>query len=189
MLEAYIDFVKALFPSISPYVQENAKQSVRQFYYRRSEFPCFAANDFEVLSQGDIVSGINFRRINDEGEEEAFLTDGLVISNTCDIDHDNQVLIAPFFPIEQLTGINADTLKNNMIYSLLYFPDVRYSKNVGDLSLMSPFPKKRVLEKLECGDIKRLFSLNVVGYYLLISKITVHLLRPEDAEIQKKRKI
>jgi hypothetical protein len=186
MLEEYIDFVKSLFPCISPYTQERAKECIRQFYILRSEFPCFTAVHIPDLNQGDIISKLPFRRYDDEGDEEEYVTDGLIISNSCDIENDNQILIAPFFPISEL-GLDLKNLKNNAYFSLLFFPDNRYSNHVADLSLISPFPKKVIQNKLDAGSITKKFSLNQVGYYLLISKITVHLLRPEDTTVQSLR--
>jgi len=183
MLEEYIDFVTSLFPCISPYIQEKAKESIRQFYTLHTEFPCFTPNLIPDLNQGDIVSTLPFRRYDNEGDEKDYLTDGLIISNSCDIENDEQILIAPFFPISEL-GFDRKTLKKNVYFSLLFFPDNRFSNHVTDLSLFSPFQKKIIKNKLADGTITKKLSLNQVGYYLLISKITVHLLRPEDKTVQ-----
>jgi len=186
MLEEYIDFVASLFPCINPYTQERAKECIRQFYILRSEFPCFTTVDIPDLNQGDIVSALPFRRYNDEGEEEEYITDGLIISNSCDIENDDQILIAPFFPIADL-GLDLKNLKNNAYFNLLFFPDNRYASHAADLSLISPFPKKVIQDKILAGSFTKKHSLNLVGYYLLISKITVHLLRPEDKTVQSLR--
>ena len=66
MLEEYIDFVKSLFPCISPYTQERAKECIRQFYILRSEFPCFTTLNIPDLNQGDIISQLPFRRYDAE---------------------------------------------------------------------------------------------------------------------------
>ena len=188
MLSKYIDFVTSLFPSISPYVQEQAKFSIKQFYDINKTFSCFTKFIDEDLLQGDIITQIPFVKINDDGEEEEFVTDGLIISNSCDIENDKYILIAPFIPVENLEEFeDINALKNNTIYRLLYFPDCNYSQSVADLALISSFPKNRILEKLKNKEIIRKYSLNQIGYYLLISKLTVHLLRPEDKTIQKIR--
>jgi hypothetical protein len=183
MLQAYIDFVQALFPNISPYVKDNAKESIRQFYINKKEFLCFTGNCMPQLGQGDIIGSLPFHYYNDAGDENEYITDGLVLSNSCDVENDHQILIAPFIPINSLK-LDAANLKNNLYYSLLYFPDYRYSNSVADLSLISPFSKNLILNKLADGMITKKYSLNLIGYYLLISKITVHLLRPEDIDIQ-----
>lgn len=186
MLEEYIDFVKSLFPCISPYTQERAKECIRQFYILHSEFPCFTGTNIPDLNQGDIISELPFRRYNEVGDEEEYVTDGLIISNSCDIENDDQILIAPFFPIADL-GLDLNNLKNNAYFNLLFFPDNRYAAHVADLSLLSPFPKKVIQDKIFAGALTKKHSLNQVGYYLLISKITVHLLRPEDMTVQSLR--
>ncbi|GHV83364.1 hypothetical protein AGMMS50212_07070 [Spirochaetia bacterium] len=186
MLDGYIDFVASLFPSISTNIKESAKESILQFYTRHKEFPCFTDDNIADINQGDILKNIPFRIYNQNGEEMEYINDGLVISNSCDIENDDQILIAPFFPIQSL-NIDITALKNNIYYKLIYFPDKRYADKVADFSLMSPFPKKLLLNKISTGKVTKLFSLNLIGYYLLISKITVHLLRPEDSGVQKCR--
>jgi len=188
MLEGYIDFVKSLFPCISPYSQSSAKESIRQFYAFHTEFQCFSNNDISGLNQGDIISNIPFKMYDTFGDERQYNADGIIISNSCDIENDDQILIAPFFPIDEI-GLDLSNLKNNLYFRLLFFPDQRYFSSVADLSLISPYPKKLILEKISEGFINRKFSLNQVGYYLLISKITVHLLRPEDLSVQSCREI
>ena len=187
MLEEYIDFVKSLFPCISPYSQERAKDCIRQFYTLNSDFPCFTIKDIPELNQGDIISSLPFRRYNIDGDEEEYVTDGIVISNSCDIENDDQVLLAPFIPITVLE-LDKSAIKKNIIFNFLFFPDNRYSEHVADLSLISPFPKNILQQKIESGSITKKHSLNQIGYYLLISKITVHLLRPEDTSVQSQRK-
>ena len=188
MLKQYIDFVTSLFPSISPYTQEQAKKSINQFYETNKKFICFTNFNESFLAQGDIVTNIPFLLIDDDGEENEFITDGLIISNTCDIENDKNILIAPFFPIDEFSQyININSLQNNTIYRLVFFPDDKYSKKFADLSLISPFPKKKILEKINKKEIEKKYSLNTIGYYLLISKLTIHFLRPEDKYVQSLR--
>jgi hypothetical protein len=138
------------------------------------------------LIQGDIIKEVPFRKYDDNGQEEEYISDGLIVSNSCDIENDTQVLIAPFIPIDKLS-LDMSALKNNSYYSLLYFPDSRYSDKVADLNLLSPYPRKLILDKIAVGKIIKIFSLNLIGYYLFISKITVHLLRTEDSNVQSQR--
>jgi hypothetical protein len=188
MLDAYIDFIKELFPSINPYTAEQAKASLRQFYERHKEFVCFTRDVFDELSQGDIIGELPFRTYNDEGEETEYSTLGIVLSNSCDIDNDNQILIAPLIPVKSMK-LDIGSIKNNTYYSLLSFPDYRLSEYVADLNLITPFPKILVSKTLKEKKEMKKYSLNLIGYYLLISKITVHFLRPEDSGTQKRRKI
>ena len=126
MLTKYIDFVTSLFPSISPYIQEQAKFSIKQFYKTNNNFSCFTKFNDDVLLQGDIITQIPFILINDDGEEEEFITDGLIISNTCDIENDKNILVAPFIPIENMEGVeDINSLKNNLIFFTLLHKKAR----------------------------------------------------------------
>jgi 3'-phosphoadenosine 5'-phosphosulfate sulfotransferase (PAPS reductase)/FAD synthetase len=188
MLGPYIDFVASLFPCISPYTQENAKNALSQFYSNGKKFQCFTSVKFDGICQGDIVSSLPFEITDDDGEIYEHKGPALIISNSCDIENDKQFLAAPLFRIEEL-DVDEYTLKNNMYYRLLYFPDEIYRDFIFDLGLIQPFSTPAFDNALKEGRIRILHSLNTVGYYLLISKITVHLLRPEDVGVQTLRMI
>jgi len=49
-----------------------------------------------------------------------------------------------------------------------------------DFSQMNTYSKNLILNGIEDGKIKRLFSLNQIGLYLFIIKLTVFLMRKED---------
>jgi hypothetical protein len=186
MLGPYIDFVSSLFPAINPYTQKSAKKALEQFYQNGKEFKCFTTVHFDGLCQGDIINELPFSLINDDDEIYELKRPAIIISNSCDIENDEMLLAAPLIDIEELS-IDETTLRNNRFFRLLYFPDEVYKDYVVDLGLISPFPIDKIDKAIREGKIIRSLSLNLVGYYLLISKITVHLLRPEDSMVQSLR--
>ena len=186
MLGPYIDFVASLFPCISPYTQESAKSALEQFYSHGKRFSCFTSDQIKGLSQGDIISSLPFEIIGEDGSLYELNTSACILSNSCDIENDKTLLAAPVLDITRL-DIDKENLKNNRYYRLLYFPDQIFTDIVVDLGLMMPFYTPAVQKSLKSGRIIKIHSLNLVGYYLLISKLTVHFMRPEDKDVQSSR--
>lgn len=179
----FIDFVTTLFPSINPYTQDQAKRSMEQFYTKGQTFSCFNSRKLGGICQGDIIDEITFLKINETGDVLQYTGQGIVLSNSCDIENDDYIILAPFYPITA-TGFSPskiEALKKNQLYGFMYFPDMSEPDIYADFSQIQSFPKKILKDK------KRLYSLNLIGFYLLICKLTIHFLRPEDTEVQKSR--
>ncbi len=179
----FIDFVTTLFPSINPYTQDRAKRSMEQFYTKGQPFSCFNSNGLEGICQGDIVDEITFLKIKETGEVLRYTGLGIVLSNSCDIENDDYILLAPFYPIEA-TGFSPqkiEALKKNQLYGFMYFPDMSKPDIYADFSQIQSFPKNILKNKT------RIYSLNLIGFYLLICKLTIHFLRPEDTGVQNSR--
>ena len=56
-----------------------------------------------------------------------------------------------------------------------------------DFEYMGTYNKSLILNGIRNNQIKRLASLNQLGYYFFIIKLTVYLMRKEDRETQKER--
>lgn len=188
MMPEFIDFTKSLFPSIDPYIAKEVKNSLKQFEENGGRYKCFTRCSFSFLSQGDIIDKLKFVKVNADGEIIKKELKALLLSNTCDAENDNVLLFAPLIPLINLK-VNKDTLKKNRIYKLLYFPGHRYDDYVVDLSLVSSFSKELINKLLESEIIKKEASLSDFGYYLFLTKLTVHFMRPEDKEVQKMREV
>lgn len=188
MMPEFIDFTKSLFPSIDPYIADEVKESLKQFEENGSRYKCFTNCSFSFLSQGDILDKLKFIKVNEEGHIIEKELKALLLSNTCDAENDDVLLFAPLIPLTNLK-VNHDTLKKNRIYKLLYFPGHRYNNYVVDLSLVSSFSKVLVNKLLEKEIIQKEASLSDFGYYLFLTKLTVHFMRPEDTKVQKMREI
>ena len=164
------------------------QSALEQFYSHGKRFSCFTSAQIEGLSQGDIIASLPFEIIVEDRSLYKLNTSACIVSNSCDIENDKTFLAAPVLDITRL-DVDKENLKNNRYYRLLYFPDEIFSDIVVDLSLMMPFYTLAVQKSLESGRIKKIHSLNLVGYYLLISKLTVHFMRPEDKTVQSSRSI
>ncbi|WP_342570650.1 hypothetical protein MKY85_20630 [Paenibacillus sp. FSL R5-0749] len=179
-------FVEELFPSISPYTREEVKRSIRQFETLGRHTKFCLAQPFEFLSQGDIIGNIPFVRFNEKGEQSTLSTKGMLISNTCDAENDDSILFAPLVPLSKITG-DIHAMKNNLNYRLLYIPDADLDDYIVDLSLVNSYSRKLIEGGMTAGKIQKFSSLNKLGYYLFLSKLTVHMMRPEDSGVQSMR--
>lgn len=186
MLTDFVKFVEELFPSISPYTREEVKRSIRQFETLGRHTKFCLAQPFEFLSQGDIIGNIPFVRFNEKGEQSTLSTKGMLISNTCDAENDDSILFAPLVPLSKITG-DIHAMKNNLNYRLLYIPDADLDDYIVDLSLVNSYSRKLIEGGMTAGKIQKFSSLNKLGYYLFLSKLTVHMMRPEDSGVQSMR--
>ncbi|OJF76359.1 MAG: hypothetical protein BKP49_07770 [Treponema sp. CETP13] len=187
--EEFITLVKELFPSIDPYIAANVKNSVQQFYKDGKTFSCYNASALKGITQGDIISNVTFAIIDSEGEIATYRTAGLVLSNSCDIENDDYILLAPFEPINQLgfDQSQINELKMNTLYGYIYFPDVSEEQVAVNLSRICALPKKIIRNSLKNKTMEIKHSLNLVGFYLLLCKLTIHFMRPEDTDLQNER--
>lgn len=195
-LSGFIEFVTALFPCINPYTSEKAKTALIDYAEHNSRakeerpsFSCFRSAPFGFLAQGDIFDSIPFEYVNENGEEVTARFKALLISNTCDADHDENLTFAPFFNISIFGQKRFADIKLNTNFKLLCFPDSGFDDYVADLSKLKSFPKSIVIDALENDKLHKLYSLNTFGYYLFLTKLTVHLMRPEDNGVNADRNL
>ena len=186
---SFIDFVTNLFPSISPYVQEQTKSSLEQFYEHGKTFECYNVRNLGGICQGDIIENVSFPKFDDEGNFLISNRTVLVISNSCDIENDDTISVAPFYTFAE-AGFNRaqiSELQKNVIYNKIYFPDVSEEPVFADLSMIQSLPKSYFIKALENRTMNIKYSLNMVGYYLFLCKLTIHFMHPEDKDLQDNR--
>lgn len=78
-------------------------------------------------------------------------------------------------------------MKKNRVIDYMYIPDGSMMGRFVDFEIMNTFNKDLILHGLESGKLRRIASLNQLGYYFFVIKVTVYLLRKEDADTQKER--
>ncbi len=187
MMSEFIDFVTELFPSIRPYTKEQVKASIQQFDRSGVQRNFSMHSALPYLAQGDIFGdAIPFFKQDKDGNLSVLRTKAILLSNTCDSERDDVLIFAPLIPIKDLK-LDEHAIKSNQIYRLLYFPDPIISNYVVDFSLLNSFSRQLFEEQLKQGNFKKTLSLNDLGYYLFLCKLTIHLMRPEDGEVQKTR--
>lgn len=188
MIPEFIDFCKELFPSITPYTKEQAKQAMKQFEDIEGPVLCRTCSTFDLL-QGDIFSEIPFFYTDENGELKVIRRKAQLLSNTCDASRDDLLLFAAIHPLSDIHN-NASMVSNivrNKRYSAFYLPDRVLKDDYVDFELINSMSREAFLRLYKEQKVKRIASLTMVGYYMLICKLTVFFMRPEDIEVNSDR--
>ena len=181
MLREFIDFVESILPAVSPDTKNAAKEAIAQFEGKGEKLKYMTLRPLKELSQGDILSKIPFSYFGDDWEQKYFVTEALVLSTSCHIDQKNSVVLVPVFPLEKFEG-NIQELKKNKIFDYMYIPDGIMSDKYIDFEYMNTYSKKLIMLGFEKDKVCRIGSLNQLGYYFFIVKLTVYLMRKEDRD-------
>ena len=190
MLAEFVELVSELFPSVDP---KTAARCLGQL--TRADFDpgkLFRPEHFDHLTQGDIVDPVQFVTTDEDGGELEYAGPGLLLSNTCDADHEPHVIFAACYPLDLFLGENVtdeNTLRSNRVYNLLYLPLLGADSRgvIADLSLVHSHSRGFVSRCLQQGSAIKVCSLSMWGFYLLLAKITIHLMRPEAREVDRGR--
>ncbi|MFQ9545969.1 MAG: hypothetical protein ACLR02_13220 [Clostridium sp.] len=199
-MNAFIDLVRDIFPaSIPPFTAEKAKEALKQFRKEQKfgeqsiglgkEYDFFDMKSVDFLRQGDIIDGLNFFYLNSNGEIKILKNiKGILLSNTCDASRDKYLHFAPLLPIDNLLQEFTDdekknnflnNLHNNTIFRYICFPHKDLDKYAVNLNLINNIPIEIVNKNIKDGVFKKEYSLNTIGFYFLLCKLTVYFMREE----------
>lgn len=78
-------------------------------------------------------------------------------------------------------------ITKNQRYSTLYLPDQILKNEFVDLELITSISRENFLKLYDDKKVNRIATLTLVGYYMLICKLTVFFLRPEDVDVNEAR--
>lgn len=185
MIKELIQFTTELFPSISPYTKDNVNKAIEQFDYEKLEW--FRTTPIHYLSQGDIIEKIPFTFVDENGEKNTILTKGIILSNTCDASRDDYVILAPLIDYNKILNDNQKKIvRSNKYYDKMCFTNSQLDGYFIDFTRATTFNRTLLLKLLE-NKTNIEFSLNQYGYYLLLTKLTIYFMRPEDRETNKMR--
>lgn len=181
MLSEFIDFVDSVLPSVSPDFRDGAKNAILQFEKDGHTINYITSSLLPQLSQGDIVTNIPFTYFGEDGKQRMFTSDAMIISTSCHIDQKDRILFVPVMPLNSFSG-NAVDLKRNTIYDFMYIPDLVMSDKYISFNIVSSCSRDLIMKGIELQRVKRIVSLNQVGYYFFIIKLSVYLMRKEDSD-------
>lgn len=187
MIDFFENYCNRLFPSIDTSVKNSVLEAIKQIDMTKS--PWFMLNLLEELSQGDILDKIPFNITQDDGTTKTYITKGLVLSNTCDLQRDPYVMIAPLFNIEG-SGFkkqHIETLKNNMYSGKMGFKNSYLDNYFVDFSKSMSFNRNIIIKAIEKKKVKREKSLSQFAAYMLYIKLTIYYMRIENHEHFEKR--
>ena len=185
MFEEFVALVSELFPSLNPATAARCLGHVADREIDPGRL--FLLRPFQYLAQGDIIDPIALVVAEEDGLLLRYDGPGILLSNTCDAEHDEHVLLAASFWLRTYLENNPTdeaTLRSNCIFNLMFLPWVGADGRgiVNDLSWIQTHSRASIMNGLRCGVIRKVASLSDIGFYLLLAKLTVHLLRPEAAE-------
>lgn len=186
MLQAFVGLITELFPSVDPTTATRCLREIADQDIDPARL--FLPRPFDHLAQGDIIHPVSFFVGEDDEVTYRYDGPGVVISNTCDAEHDEHVLLAASFPLRVYLENNPTdetTLRSNCIFNLMFLPWVGADGRgiVTDLSWVQTHSRASIISTLRSGAIRKVASLSNIGFYLLLAKLTVHLLRPETEEV------
>lgn len=180
MIKELIQFTTELFPSISPYTKESVNKAIEQFDYENLEW--FRPMRLHYLSQGDIIERIPFTFVDENGKRDTILTKGIILSNTCDLSRDDYIMIAPLIQYDNVLDDNQKKIaRANKYYDKMCFTNSQLDGYFIDFTRAMSFNRNLLLKLLE-DKTNIEYSLNQYGYYLLLTKLTIYFMRPEDKE-------
>lgn len=187
MLVEFIRLVHQLFPSIDPYTAASCLAAIKQHGDIDPSllFAFGASQEPTDLYQGDLVGPLVFTRVGRDGSVKRYSTAGLMLSNSCDAENDLNSVFAATIPVERFDGDRrASSIRANIIFNLFYLPDVpELGGQVVDMSLVQSISTHWLRAGLIDGSLRRYAGFSQLGYYFFLSKLTVHLLRPETEEV------
>ena len=135
------------------------------------------------------MSNIPFFYYDDKGDLQQYVTEGMIISTSCHIDQKEYLNIVPVLPIKFYKKENLYELKSNTIFNYMYIPNTILKDKFVDFTMVNTYNKDLLLEGIKKGKVNRLCSLNQLGYYLFIIKLTVFLMRKEDPDTMASRDV
>lgn len=188
MLKELIDFVDSILPSVPMGTKEGVQEAIAQFEKEGEQIKYLTANPLSELSQGDIISAVPFYYFENDGNQKMFKADALVLSTSCHIDQKDKLVLVPVFPLTSFKG-NLVELKKNKVIDYMYIPEGILINSYVNFEIMNTFSKELIISGLKNGKLTRVASLNQIGYYFFIIKLTVYLMRREDIGTLNERNI
>lgn len=187
MIRFFEDYCNQLFPSIDTEIKNAIRDEVSKINMTNSTWFMFRL--LEELSQGDILDRIPFTIMQDDGSQKTFIAKGMVLSNTCDLQRDPYIIIAPIFNIEdgEFSEQQKIDLKDNIFSGKMGFKNSCLDNYFVDFSKSMSFNRNVILKGIEMNKIHREQSLSQLACYMLYIKITIYYMRIENHEWFKSR--
>ncbi len=186
LIKEFIEFVDSILPSVPMETKEGIQEAIAQFEKNGEQIKYLTLKPLLELSQGDIISEVPFYYFDENGEQKKFDLEALVLSTSCHIDQKNKLVLVPVMPLEIYEG-NLVELKKNKVIDYMYISDGKLIDKFVDFEIMNTFSKNLIMNGIKNGKIHRIASLNQIGYYLFVVKLTIYLMRREDAETLNER--
>lgn len=179
MKREFIDFVESILPTVDLESRNAVKRAIEKFNSDGGRLWFTTSEPLPEISQGDIIGDVPFSYFDEEGRLKTFNAEAIVISTSCTIDQKEQIMLSPVIPAKNVNVNHADVEKN-LVYEYMFIPDACINDKYIHIGFISTIDKRLIMQGLERKKIKRIVSLNQIGYYLLVLKLTILLFRKED---------
>lgn len=183
-LEEFINYTNQIFPAIDSSIKNSIKEALVQFDINK--FSWFSTDILGGICQGDILDKIPFIFQEENGKSSAFPTKAMVISNSCDIENDKDILLAPLIPYLDTDEFNDNQKKdllNNKYNGKMCLSYSSIGNYYIDFSRIQSFNKNLIVNLVNSNKIKLEYSLSQFGWYFLLTKLTIHFMRVEDHKL------
>lgn len=176
-LAVFTRWAESLFPNLKFHDADwQTQTAIKDMMRGRGKYPIIERPSQDELWQGDIIDKVPFAWVDEDGDLVDCLMPAMVLSATCDIDNDDRVTVCACIEEDEFLEsglLSSEDLANQC--TLRYFHlsgggQRRYVADFGTMFSLSP----QILSNAE-----RMASLTRFGYYLLLTKLTVHLMRPD----------
>jgi len=186
-----VDDIKNFFPE---YLTDSKKTELADALERfnSSTSPLYTTQNAADLLQGDVWSGLEI--IDFESADRKWLH-GIVLSNSCDVDDENRrhippsIVVAPIIKLLNLKKLLLDSgidkavveskvtaMEKQQITNIFYLPTA-FCLNEPHIVLLDQVHSIPLSKFKEKKDKKKLFSLNLLGFYIFIFKLSMHFCR------------
>ena len=182
MLADFLRVLEGLFPSLDP---ADIRTALISFQRHGIVWPDLYASALPPsINQGDILTSIDLALPDMDGTLALFSGPAMLLSRSCDFDHDSHVILAACRPFVDYAKTGAaGYLKKNTVLSKLYLERVPTLGTIlVDLSAVGTVRVDTIQRDLQAGRLARVSSFTMSGYYLLVAKLTAHLLRPHGLD-------
>ena len=163
----FFDIVQTALPSIPLDKIENIKFAINQFNLEGKSIK-ITSELLDCFSQGDIISGIPFIYYERDGNQSVGVYNAMVLSNTCDIQRNENILVAPIFPVSEYIHKDITSLKKNYIYEFMYFDDIIIGESYINFGIINSINRVMIEEGIKLNKFNRIRSLTDIGYYMFI---------------------
>ena len=191
MIIEFIDFAQTAIPSISPYKAKVAQEAVREFLKGRNTIVLARRPEVNDILQGDIIGPLVFSFIDNDGNLQTKESYAFVLSNSCDIENDFEIVLCACYPLERFSTIfshiKSENLLKNEYGALFYITTNSREDHIACFSDCVTYGRDLIFRLLKEGRIQRIASLTQVGWYFFLLKLTYHFMRPEDSETNQNR--
>ncbi len=171
-------------------------EALEQFEKFHGNCDYFLNRYSDELLQGDGWTKLRIRRF-DSGEDGSIL--GIILSNTCDVSHENprdlpvKITFAPIIPLAKyidllkIKGVDPDKIHNKVssiekqtVSNIFFLPAAGYLKESHIALLDEVYTMPVKIFESESEKTKA-FTLSMFGFFLFIFKLSYHFCRFSEA--------